>query len=68
VKDFEVYISKTRDAWGDPVHKGRFANNPKKQEIRFTRPQTGRYVQLKVLSSYNSEMNAAIAEWEVITK
>ena len=68
VNDFEVYISNTRDAWGDPVYKGRFDNTRKKQEIRFSRPMKGRYVKLKVLSAFNSEMTAAIAELEVITE
>lgn len=67
IKDFEVYVSNSRDDWGNPVHKDQLKNNDKEQKIQFARHEKGRYLKFKVLSSYNNDMIARVSELKIIT-
>lgn len=72
VKDYEIYVSRTPDTFGEPVAKGAFTptadpENPKKAKAeKVSFPTTwGRYVRFTALSSVGGDRYATAAEFDV---
>lgn len=73
IKDYEIYVSRVPDVFGEPVAKGAFPREtdpenpgkPKYQKVAF--PTTwGRYVRFKALSEQNGQRFASAAEFDVM--
>lgn len=73
IRDYEIYVSRTPDAFGEPVAKGAFPREedpenpgkPKYQRISF--PTTwGRYVRFRSLSALDGGRHASAAEFDVL--
>lgn len=73
IKDYEIYVSRTPDAFGEPVAKGAFPremnpqnpSKPKYQKVSFP-AVWGRYVRLKVISALNGDRFGSAAEFDVL--
>lgn len=70
VVKYEVYISKNRMRWGQPVSKGEFSNiknNPVLQ-VKTFEPVDGSYIKFKAISEINGQPFMSIAELGILTK
>ena len=67
IKDFELYVSKDVENWGEPVLKETFKNSTDLQQFTF-KPQTGRYIRLVAKSDHPGRPAAAIAELYVLSE
>lgn len=73
VKDYEIYVARTPDAFGEPVAKGSFAretdpenpNKPKYQKVSFP-TVWARYVRFKILSAQHGERYGSAAEIDIM--
>lgn len=68
VKSYEIYVSKDRENWGEPIEKGEFSKDNKKKTIIFSNPVEGRYVRFKALNAHDGRDYASGAEFEVIAE
>lgn len=67
LKDYEIYVSRTKGVFGEPVAKGAFEafTNATAQKIEF--PITwGRYVRFKALSSQSGNQYGSAAEIDIL--
>ena len=64
IDHYELYISRSRGAFGTPVYKGRFKRLEGLQKISFP-AVWGEYVRLKILSGVGGNPFASAAEFEV---
>ncbi|MBI9018104.1 MAG: NPCBM/NEW2 domain-containing protein [Phycisphaerae bacterium] len=65
IKDFEIYVSRSPDAFGEPIYKGSFERVEGMQTVKFD-PVWGEYVQLKILSGHNGNEFGSAAEFNVL--
>ncbi len=65
IKDFEIYVSRTKDNFGEPVYKGSFEKIKEMQTVNFT-AVWGEYVRIKILSETNGNSFASAAEFNVL--
>lgn len=64
IADYELYVGRSTETLGTPVHGGTFANSNESQSIAF--PATwGKVVRLKILSEVNGADFASAAEFEL---
>ncbi len=66
IGQYELYISKDGQQWGEPAQRGSFPNTGNLQIIKFSEPITGRYIKLRALSEQRNEPWASAAEISVI--
>jgi alpha-L-fucosidase len=67
--NFEFFVSKDGNNWGDPVFSGEFSNiknSPIWQEKRFD-PVSGRFIKLRALSTAEENGRFGIAEFGILT-
>lgn len=62
VKDYSIHVSIDGTNWGEPVIKGRFANNSEEKKVSFDKPVKGRYIRFTALSEQNGQDFASGAE------
>lgn len=67
IKDFELYVSKDGENWGEPVLEDSFKESTNLQSFTF-KPQTGRYLRLVAKSDHPGRPAAAIAELYVLSE
>ena len=65
IRDIEIAVSDTPDAFGDPIVKTALKKTHEPQEIGFA-PTTGRYVQIRALSEVNDGPWASAAEIGIV--
>lgn len=65
IRDFEVYVSDSPEAWGAPAAKGAFADSPDAQKVALAEGTAGRYVKLVALSEVNGRAWSSAAELSV---
>lgn len=64
IKDFELYVSRSKADFGDPVYTGEFKKIRDMQTVNF--PVTwGEFVRIKILSEINGNTFASAAEFNV---
>ncbi len=66
IRRYEVYVSDNPSEWGDAVAEGTFANDERRQEVRFDSPVQGRFVRLVSQSEWSRAHYASIAELDVM--
>ncbi|MGM0488889.1 MAG: discoidin domain-containing protein [Planctomycetota bacterium] len=66
IKAYEVYVSSSREDFGEPVLKGTFSHATEKNEVSFPEPLTGRYFKLRALSEVNGKKWASVAELKLL--
>ncbi len=64
IADYELYIGRTAETLGKPIHTGTFENSTDLQSIAFA-PTWGKVVRLKILNSANGKVHATAAEFEL---
>jgi hypothetical protein len=62
IRDYQVFVSPTRQDWGSPAAAGQFPSGADAQTVRFDAPSRGRYVRLLVTSEVNGQPFASVAE------
>ena len=62
VKDYTIHVSMDGKEWGQPIHKGTFANNAKEKKVLFAKPVKARYIRFTALSEQNGQDFASGAE------
>ncbi len=72
VAEYEFYISKDGENWGEPAASGTFENNQSRQRVMFAQPQQdqrhkGRYIKFVSLSGFGSDPHTAVADIELLT-
>lgn len=65
VKDYEVYVSNSKEEWGKPVVKGSFKGSSL-QTVMFASPVKGRYIRFMALNAQDGRDYGSGAEFEVI--
>lgn len=65
IRDFEVYVSDSPEAWGAPAAKGSFANTSDAQKVALAEDTAGRYVKLVAQSEVNGRAWSSAAELSV---
>lgn len=65
IKDYELYVSRTKDNYGEPVHTGQFEKIKEMQTVNFP-AVWGEFVRIKILSEIHGNKFAAAAEFNVI--
>jgi beta-galactosidase len=66
VKDYEVYLSRDGNTWGEPVARGTFRKGALTQTIRLPEPVSGRFLKFVALSEQSGAPYATAAELNVI--
>lgn len=66
IKDFELFLSNDKDAWGSPVLKGEMKNTAAEQRMLFEKPIPGRFLKLRALSEVNGNPWTTCAELGVL--
>jgi hypothetical protein len=64
IKDFEIYVSRTKDDFGEPVYKGAFEKIKEMQTVNFP-AVWGEFVRIKILSEIHGNKFASAAEFNV---
>ncbi|AQT69618.1 Alpha-xylosidase [Anaerohalosphaera lusitana] len=65
IKDFELYIGRSKDDYGEPVYKGSF--EPIKEMQHVDLPVTwGEFVRIKILNGFNGNKFGSAAEFNVL--
>lgn len=59
IRDYEVYIADNMGDWGQPVQRGQLKLQQGAQRINFTKPQAGRLLRFRVLSTQNPDGDSA---------
>ena len=67
IKDFEIYLSDSPDAFGNPVLKDRFKDTKNEQEATFPEKKA-RYVKLRALSAVRGEVFTSAGEIGLVGK
>lgn len=65
INAYELYVGRSTEAYGAPVHTGRFEAVTNVQTVSFP-AKWGEFVRLKILSGFNSNKFASAAEFDVI--
>lgn len=65
IKDYEIYVSDSKDNFGEPVTKGTMASGKEEKKITFTAKQ-GQYVKLLAKSEMNDQAWTSVAELGVL--
>lgn len=68
IKDYTIHVSMDNKEWGEPVHKGQFANNTKEKKVMFDKPIKGRYIRFTALSEQRGSDFASGAEITILAK
>lgn len=68
IKEYSIQVSPDGKNWGEPVCKGRFANNKDEKKVLFDKPVKGRYIRFTALSSQNGQDFATGAELTVLSE
>ena len=63
-KDWKLYVSDSKEAWGDPVHVGK-GTNEAVSTVTLDAPKSGRYVKLDV-TAMNGPYGISVCELEVM--
>jgi len=63
----EVYVSLSRENWGQPAAEINGQNSTGLETVRFGKPSVGRFLRLIVKSEVSGQPFAALAELDVIT-
>ena len=65
IKDYEIYVSRVKGAWGKPVHKGTFPKKDAWQKLTF--PTTwGKYVRIVAVNALNGDKHGSAAEFDIL--
>ena len=64
IKEYEIYVSRRKDDFGKPVHKGTFKRTNEHQKVSFP-VVWGEYVRFKTLSAHVGKQFASAAEIDV---
>lgn len=62
IKDYTIHVSLDGKEWGEPVQKGKFANNLAEKQVIFNKPVKARYIRFTALSEQNGQDFASGAE------
>lgn len=62
VRDYEIYLSKNGQNWGEAATKGRIPSDSAKELIRLPQPVKARYLKFVVLSEQQNQPFATVAE------
>jgi hypothetical protein len=62
VRDYEIYLSKDGQNWGEAATKGRIPSDSAKELIRLPQPVKARYLKFVVLSEQQNQPFATVAE------
>lgn len=65
IKDYEIYVSKDGENWGDPVVKGIFLDNQEQQTAQFINPVECRFIRLVAKSAHDGGDSATAADLDV---
>ncbi len=65
IKDYEIYVSKDGENWGDPVAKGMFLDNKEQQTAQFINPVECRYIRLVAKNAHDGGDSATVADLDV---
>ena len=68
IKDYSIQVSLDGKTWGEPVHKGTFANNTKEKKVEFAQPVKARYIRFNALSEQNGQDFASGAEITILAE
>ena len=68
IKDYSIQVSQDGKTWGEPVHKGTFANNTKEKKVEFAQPVKARYIRFNALSEQNGQDFASGAEITILAE
>ena len=66
IGDYEFYVSGDGKEWGEPVIKGRFADEDKTHTVEFGRVVEGRYFKIVALNEISGAFYTTIGELDVI--
>ncbi len=66
IAEYALYTGREKGASQEPIAKGRFADGPSRQRVRFAEPVVARYLRLVALSEVNGGPWASVAELDVI--
>ncbi|MPQ43868.1 discoidin domain-containing protein [Clostridium tarantellae] len=67
IKDYEFYVSNDSENFGEPVSRGTFSYDGKKEiRVNFDEPTTGRYIKLVGVNSVNGANFASCAEFDIV--
>jgi len=66
VRDYEIYLSKDNENWGEPVLKGLISRDAQDETFELPKPTKARYLKFVALSEQRRQPFATIAELEVI--
>ncbi|MDM4767665.1 TIM-barrel domain-containing protein [Pelomonas sp. SE-A7] len=67
IRDYEVYLADNMGEWGQPVLRGRLKLQQGEQRIELPKPQAGRLLRFRVLSTHNPEGEDAGAVDPMVT-
>ena len=65
IKDYELYISRTKDNFGEPIYTGQFEKIKEMQTVNFP-VVWGEFVRIKILSEIHGNKFASAAEFNVL--
>lgn len=65
IKDYEIYVSKDGENWGEPVAKGMFLDNKDQQTAQFINPVECRFIRLVAKSAHDGGDSATVADLDV---
>ena len=68
IKNYTIHLSNDGKEWGQPIHKGSFANNADEKKIIFNKEVKARYIRFTALSSHNKQDFASGAEIVILAK
>lgn len=66
VAEYELYVARSRDHWGEPVARGRFPRGSSPCTIRFGEPVRGRFLRFVAVSEVGGNPWTAVAELDLI--
>lgn len=66
IKEYEVYVSRDGEHWGEAVARGSFADSDEKQDVLFFEPTAAKYIRLVALSAYGDGDTATMSELDII--
>ncbi|MFN2167735.1 MAG: discoidin domain-containing protein, partial [Anaerolineae bacterium] len=66
VRDYEIYLSRDGQNWGEPAIKGRIPAEADEERIKLPAPVKARYLKLVVLNAQRNQPYATVAELSVV--
>jgi len=62
IERYEIYVSNSRESWGEPAARGKLAGKSTVDKVWFTGPKRGRFVRLVALSAIQNRPSTTLAE------